>query len=255
MPQFSANLGFLYTELDLPDAIRASADAGFSAVECHWPYSTPIDDVNRALQDTGLLMMGLNTLRGDVSSGDNGVAAVPGRERDARQFIDQAVDYAQAIGCANVHVMAGMSDRDAAAESTFQENLTYACHRAAKAKITILIEPLNHFDAPGYHLCTLDAAIETIRAVDAKNIKVMFDCYHLQIMQGDLTRRLRENLSVIGHIQIASVPDRAEPDDGELNYPHILRTLDELGWDKPIGAEYRPRNGTAAGLSWMQVYR
>jgi hydroxypyruvate isomerase len=222
---------------------------------CTQNYSTPTEDVNQALQETGLRMLGLNTQRGDISRGDNGVAAVPGREREARQYIDQAVDYAHEIGCANVHVMAGITNQDATAESTFRGNLAYACERAAPAKITILIEPLNHYDAPDYHLCTLDAAVKTIEAVAADNIKVMFDCYHLQIMQGDLTRRLRENLSLIGHIQIASVPDRAEPDDGELSYPHIMRVLDGLGWDTPIGAEYKPRNGTAAGLDWMHAYR
>lgn len=255
MPQFSANLGFLYTELNLLDAIATSAEAGFAAVECHWPYTTPAEQVRQALADNRLPMLGLNTLRGDVAAGDNGVAAIPGRESEARQYIDQAIDYATDIGCSNVHVMAGVTHQHPDAEATFQANLSYASSKAAKSGVTILIEPLNHYDAPGYHLSTLDAALTTLAAVGKDNVKVMFDCYHLQIMQGDLTRRLREHLDTIGHVQIAGVPDRAEPDQGELHYFNLLTSLDAMGWKMPVGAEYKPRNGTAAGLGWMDQYK
>lgn len=255
MIRFSANLGFLWTELSLPDAIIAAGKAGFEAVECHWPYATEAVDTKEALLNSGLSMLGINTQRGDVSAGDNGVAAIVGRESQARQYIDEAIVYAAAINCANVHVMAGFTDGGEAAEATFQDNLRYACEQASKFEITILVEPLNHYDAPGYHLSTLDAALLTIKAVGAPNIKVMFDCYHLQIMQGDLTRRLNQNLSSIGHIQIAAVPDRSEPDHGELHYPNLLAALDEMGWDGFIGAEYKPRNGTDAGLGWLSAYR
>ena len=255
MTRFSANLGFLWTELSLPDAIAAAGKAGFDAVECHWPYMTAATDTKEALLHSGLPMLGINTQRGDVSAGDNGVAAIVGRESEARQYIDEAIVYAAAIDCANVHVMAGFTDRGDAAEATFQDNLRYACEQATKLDINILIEPLNHYDAPGYHLSTLDAALATIKAVDASNIKVMFDCYHLQIMQGDLTRRLEKNLSSIGHIQIAAVPDRSEPDQGELHYPNLLAALDKMGWSGYVGAEYKPRNGTEAGLDWLTAYR
>ena len=255
MTHFSANLGFLWTELSLPDAITAAGKAGFDAVECHWPYATPADDTKEALLNSELSMLGINTQRGDVAAGDNGVAAIAGRESEARQYIDEAIAYAAAINCANVHVMAGFTDGGEAAEATFQGNLRYACEQANKFEVNILIEPLNHYDAPSYHLSTLDAALATIKAVDAPNIKVMFDCYHLQIMQGDLTRRLKQHLSSIGHIQIAAVPDRSEPDQGEVHYPNLLAALDEMGWDGFVGAEYKPRNGTDAGLSWLSAYR
>jgi hydroxypyruvate isomerase len=255
MPRFSANLGFLWTELSLPDAIHAASKAGFEAVECHWPYATPLAEVKAALAATGLPMLGLNTRRGDPAKGDNGLAAVVGRQSEARDCIDEAIIYAAAIDCPNVHVMAGNTDQGSEAEATFQDNLRYASTQADKHQVTILIEPLNHYDAPGYHLNTLDAALDTIKAVGTGNIKVMFDCYHLQIMQGDLTRRLQQHLAAIGHVQIAAVPDRDEPDRGELHYPNLLRALDAMGWQGYVGAEYRPANGTQAGLGWLQQYR
>ncbi len=254
MTRFSANLGFLWTELSLPDAIRAAADAGFAAVECHWPYDTPASEVLAALELTRLPMLGLNTRRGDVAGGDNGVAAIVGREAEARQYIDESVQYAADIGCANVHVMAGFTDKDEASQATFVKNLQYACDTARDADITVLIEPLSHYVAPGYHLSSLDGALATIADVNKSNIKVMFDCYHLQIMQGDLTRRLRTHLDAIGHIQIAAVPDRSEPDAGELHYPNLLAALDEMGWAGFVGAEYKPRTTTFDGLGWLKAY-
>ena len=251
MAGFSANLGFLWTELSLPDAIRAAAVAGFDAVECHWPYDTAPEVVTAALNETGLPMLGLNTVRGDVAGGDNGLAALPGRKDEARAAIDQAIAYAQAIGTPNIHVMAGFSEGDAA-QQTFIENLRYACNSAAPHGITILIEPLNHHDAPGYFLNTADQAAEIISAVGALNLKLMFDCYHIQIMQGDVTRRLKQFMPIIGHIQIAAVPSRAEPDDGELDYRYVMRTIRSLGFTAPVGAEYKPTTTTEAGLGWMQ---
>jgi len=254
MIQLSANLGFLWTELELPQAIRAAKSAGFHAVECHFPYQFDPQSVLQALQDTQLPMVGLNTQRGDVARGDNGLSAVPGREQEARGYIDQAIDYAAAIQCENVHVMAGFTDQGEAAETLFRENLSYACDKAASVGVQILIEPLNHYDAPGYHLNNLDSALQTIDAVATENLKVMFDCYHIQIMQGDLIRRLRDNLDSIGHIQFAAVPDRGEPDQGEIHYPNLLKEIDAMGWNGFIGAEYKPRTGkTQEGLSWMQT--
>ncbi|MFK7861197.1 MAG: hydroxypyruvate isomerase family protein [Granulosicoccus sp.] len=255
MTLFSANLGFLWKELSLPDAIQAAAHAGFDAVECHWPYDVAASKVKDALSSAGLPMLGLNTRRGNVDAGDNGVAAIPGRVTEARNYIDESIAYAAAIDCANVHVMAGFTDKSPASEAVFQDNLRYACQNAQAHGITILIEPLNHFDAPGYHLSTLDKALETQSAVSQTNLKIMFDCYHLQIMQGDLTRRLKTHLHCIGHIQIAAVPDRSEPDNGELHYPTIYKALDDMGWTGYIGAEYKPQADTESGLGWLRAYR
>lgn len=248
--QFSANLGFLWTDLSLPDAIRAAHAAGFDAVECHWPYETDPAEVKSALTQTGLTMLGLNTLRG--KPGENGLAAQPGREAEARAEIDRAVAYARAIGCGAVHVMAGAAS-GTDAQTAFLANLTYACTTAPD--LTILIEPLNHHDAPGYFLSRSDQAAQLIIDAGLPNLRMMFDCYHIQIMEGDLTRRLARHLPLIGHIQIAAVPDRGAPDHGEVDYTHICAELRQMGWDKPLGAEYRPVGPTGESLSWLPRLR
>lgn len=250
--KFSANLGFLWKELDLPDAIRAAKRAGFDAVECHWPYDTPTNAVNETLAETGLTMLGLNTSRGDVAGGENGLTALSGREVDAQAAIDQAIDYAAAIGTPNIHVMAGFASGETAYK-TFVANLHYATDKAAPHGITILIEPLNHYDAPGYFLQTSEQAKHIIEEVAKDNLKLMFDCYHLQLMEGDISHRLEKLLPIIGHIQIASVPDRAEPDHGELNYDHIYKVVEDLGYKAPLGAEYKPAGTTDEGLAWLKA--
>jgi len=249
--KFSANLGFLWNELSLPDAIRAAKQAGFAAVECHWPYDVATDDVNAALAETGLRMLGLNTVRGDVAGGENGLSALVGREAEARQAIDQAIRYAAAINTPNIHVMSGFAEGDEA-HQVFVANLQYATAQAAVHGITILIEPLNHHDALGYFLRNSAQAAAIIKEVAADNLKLMYDCYHLQIMEGDISRGLAALMPIIGHIQIASVPDRAEPDRGELNYEHVFGVLRDLGYDRPVGAEYKPVEGTDGGLGWMR---
>jgi hydroxypyruvate isomerase len=248
--RFSANLGFLWSELSLPDAIRAAKAAGFDAVECHWPYDVPALDVKATLHETGLEMLGLNTRRGTVDAGDNGLSAVPDRVEEARTAIDEAIAYATAIGASNIHVMAGVANGPEA-HKTFVSNLTYACAQAASHAITILIEPLNTYDAPGYFLTTTDQALEIISAVGAPNLKLMFDCYHVQRMEGDLTQRIETLLASIGHIQFASVPDRGAPDRGEINYGHMFGVISDLGYQAPLGAEYKPGGDTGATLGWM----
>ena len=248
--KFSANLGFLWNDLALPDAIRAAKAAGFHAVECHWPYDVPVADVSNALTETGLKMLGLNTLRGDSARGDNGLSAITGREEEARAAIDEAIVYASAINALNIHVMAGFAS-GLEAHATFIANLNYACINAEPHGITILIEPLNKYDAPGYFLTTTDQAVFIINEVGAKNLKLMFDCYHVQLMEGDLTHRMEQNLSHIGHIQFASVPDRGPPDHGEINYNYLFQVIAGLGYDAPIGAEYKPVGQTDQSLGWM----
>lgn len=248
--KFSANLGFLWADRPLPDAIRAAKAAGFDAVECHWPFEVPAAEVAAALAETGLAMLGLNTRRGDVAGGDNGLAALAGREAEARAAIDEALAYAVAVGAANVHVMAGYATGPQAQEA-YLANLRYACDAAAAHGITILIEPLNWYDAPGYFLTTTDQAVAVIEAVGAPNLKLMFDFYHVQIMEGDVSRRLERLLPQVGHIQIASVPDRGAPDHGELSFAHVFRLVRDLGWDAPLGAEYKPGGDTDATLDWL----
>ncbi|MEY1554410.1 hydroxypyruvate isomerase family protein [Yoonia sp. R2331] len=248
--KFSANLGFLWSELSLLDAIRAAKSAGFDAVECHWPFATPAAEVRSALDKTGLQMLGLNTVRGDVAAGENGLSALPDRVDDAVSAIDEAISYASAISCKAVHLMAGFAS-GANAHDTFVRNLKYACAQAAPHGITILIEPLNRYDAPGYFLTTTTQAVDLIGAVQAPNLKLMFDCYHVQLMEGDLCHKLEDLMPYIGHIQFASVPDRGPPDTGEVNFDHIFKVLSAMGYGKPIGAEYKPNGPTDKTLGWL----
>ena len=253
MTRFSANLGFLWADLPIVDAIHAAHAAGFDAVECHWPYAHDPADVKAMLDETGLAMLCLNTLRGDVAGGDNGLAALPGREDEARVAIDRAIAYAGAINTPNIHVMAGFAE-GVRAEASFIDNLRHAT--AAAPDITFLIEPLNHHDAPGYFLNHTDQARRMIESVGASNLKLMFDCYHVQILEGDLTRRLRANLDITGHIQFAGVPSRGRPDEGEIDYRHVFAHIAEIGYDAPLGAEYKPEGGdTDASLGWMRTLR
>lgn len=251
--KFSANLGFLWNENSLPDAIHLAHKAGFDAVECHWPYQYSAQSVRTALEETGLSMLGLNTLRGDLGKGENGLSALPGREVEARAAIDQAIEYAVVIGAKNIHVMAGFSSGELARQ-TFITNLQYAADRANDHNITILIEPLNRYDAPGYFLSTSAQAEDIIRSVSRSNLKLMFDCYHLQLMEGDICNRLERLMPIIGHIQIASVPFRNEPDQGELNYSYIFSKLQEINYSKPIGAEYKPKEGSV-NTRWMEKFK
>lgn len=252
--KFSANLGFLWSDLSLPDAIRAASRAGFDAVECHWPYAVPAEQVREALTETGLDMLGLNTPRGNVEAGDNGLSALAGRVEEARQAIDDAIAYAAATATANVHVMAGFASGEEA-HATFVANLQYACDQAAGHGISILIEPLNHYDAPGYFLSTTTQARSIIEEVATDNLRLMFDCYHVQLMEGDLSHRLAELQPIIGHIQFASVPDRGAPDHGELNYEHVFGVIDDMGYTAPVGAEYKPGPDTEATLGWLEALR
>lgn len=261
--KLSANLGFLWQELSLIEGIHAAAKAGFDAVECHWPFDTPAEDVKQALEETGLPMLSLNTLPGDLSAGDFGVCAIPDRETEARQYIEQAVDYAAQINAQHVHVMSGKVPEkvpesggvtNGYLESCFDvylRNLNYAADLAADHGIGILIEPINRQDIPGYYLSDIETAVETVACLSRSNIKIMFDCYHIQVAQGNLMKRLEQYLEYIKHIQIAAVPSRHEPDEGEVCYSRLLNWLYELGYTGYVGAEYRPRATTNEGLGWM----
>ena len=248
--RFSANIGFLFGDRPLVERIHAAAANGFTAIEMHWPYETAPELVADAIRSRGLTMLGVNTPRG--GSADFGLAAVPGREAEFQSGFDLSLDYARKIGASAIHCMAGRlgsGDRQAA-ERTFVENLRIASDKTQGEKIILLVEPINHRDAPSYVLTHSAQAAAIIERAERGNIKLMFDCYHLQITEGDLTRRLETFLPLIGHVQIAAVPSRAEPDEGEIDYGHIVQTLARLGYDGWIGAEYKPRGATEDGLGW-----
>jgi hydroxypyruvate isomerase len=199
-------------------------------------------------------MLGLNTRRGNVAAGENGLAALPNREAEARAAIDEAIDYAHAVDAACIHVMAGVA-RGEEAEQTFVANLRYACEKAAATGRTILIEPLNKFDAAGYFLNTTAQAAELIDRVGAANLRLMFDCYHVGRTEGDVLGRLRALRPLIGHIQFAAVPDRGAPDHGDLDYGVVFAEIAALGWTSPLGAEYKPNAPTETTLGWMDRFR
>jgi len=255
MIRFSANLGLLWADMALPDAIRAAARAGFDAVECHFPYATPPAAVRRALAETGLAMLGLNTRPGDRARGEFGLAALPGREAEARAAIDAAVTYAGEIDAGYVHVMAGRAADPVAARAVLRDNLARALELTEGSGLALLLEPLNPRSVPGYALPSLEAALEVRAALDHPRLGILFDCFHLQIAGGDLVNRFREVAPHVGHVQFAGVPDRGEPDTGEVDYRWLLPRLREAGHDAPFGAEYVPRGAVEAGLGWMARLR
>ena len=251
--RLSANIGILFREHDFVDRFLAAARAGFAAVECWAPYDHPIPELRRAIADAGIPLIGINTAWGDPAQGEMGLAGVPGRERDFDAAIAQALDYGAALGVRHIHVLAGAIDGFTEEEgfATFRRNLAVAARLAAPFGITLVIEPVNRRDRPRYLLASSERAADIIDAIGSPSLKLMFDFYHLQIMEGDVIRRFERLLPRIAHVQIAAVPSRAEPDEGELDYGWILRHIDRLGWNGFVGAEYQPRGRTEDGLGWM----
>jgi hydroxypyruvate isomerase len=251
MPKFAANISWLFLEWDFMDRFAAAADAGFSAVECLFPYDHDADAIAQALARHDLVMALVNLPPGDLAKGERGLAALPGRGADFRAALDTALRYADTTGARRLHAMAGIA-RGEAALKTYKDSLALACDMAGPRGITITIEPLNRRDVPGYLLDDYGLAAQVIRDVARPNLKLQFDIYHRQILHGDVVRGLEALMPVTGHIQIASVPDRTEPLSGELDDRLVLKTLDRLGYDGFVGCEYRPANGTLAGLGWME---
>lgn len=254
--RLSANLGFLWADLPLIERIDRAAKAGFRAIEMHWPYDVPVADIAAAVQRHNLTVVGLNSPRGDVSKGESGLAAQPGREAEFWQGFETSLAYARALGNCAIQVMGGRLPRADFVEgrATYRENLARAAKEAATYGITVLVEPLNEHDAPGNHLATVEDAASLVAAVGAPNVKIMFDCYHVARQSGDVTRRLRRYFPLIGHIQMAGVPDRAEPDSSELDYRFIFAEIEKLGWPGFVGVEYRPRTTVEAGLGWIRDF-
>jgi 2-dehydrotetronate isomerase len=251
--RFSANLGLLWPERPLLDRIEAAARAGFRAVEMHWPYDVPASDVAATARRTGVTLLGINTAPGDFAAGERGLGAVPGRESDFQATVDQAVEYCRLCGATALHVMAGnvpVADQ-ARAREVFAANLRVAAAKAAAQQLTVLLEPLNPNDNPGYFYSTLAPAIGLIDELALPNVKLQFDVYHVARAQGDVLVKLEQYRSYIGNIQIAGVPARAEPDEGEIAYLSIFAAIDRLKYTGWIGCEYRPRRDTDSGLSWM----
>ena len=258
MLHFAANLSMMYTEHPFLDRFGAAAADGFRAVEFLFPYEYAPEEIASRLREHGLVQALFNLPPGDFAGGERGIAALPGREAEFAQGLETALPYAQATGCKLLHAMAGLvpagADR-AAMHSTYVQNLRLAATRLAPHGITLLIEPINTRDIPGYFLNHQEAAHDIVTEVGAPNLKVQMDLYHCQIVEGDLVRKIERWLPGVGHLQIAGVPQRREPDEGEVNYEHLFEVLEKLGWDGHIGCEYRPRAGTSEGLGWLRRYR
>lgn len=255
MPKFAANLTMMFNEIPFPQRFAAAAKAGFAAVEFLFPYDYPPAEVARWLQEAGLKNALFNMPPGDWAAGERGVASLPGREEEFRAGVARAIEYARALGTPSIHAMAGLlpsgADRKRHRE-VFVANLRHAAKVLAGEGLTLLIEPINSRDIPGYFLNTQAEAHAIREEVDQPNLKVQMDFYHAQIVEGDLSVTLRKHIAHVGHVQIASVPDRHEPDEGEIDYRHIFRLLDELGYPGWVGCEYRPRGRTEDGLGWLK---
>jgi hydroxypyruvate isomerase len=257
MPRFAANVSFLFTEVPFLERLAEAAHAGFRAVECGFPYDVPAKEIAEQLREHRLEMALFNAPPGDYAAGDRGTASLPGREHEFAAGFVTALRYAQVLGCHRIHAMAGVvpegadEERRARQRATFVRNLRFACGEAAAQNATVLIEALNPRDAPNYLFSTQAEANSIRMEVGASNLRLQFDLYHTQIVEGDLSDKIRRYLPHVGHIQVAGVPGRHEPDIGEINYAWIFRLLDELRYDGFIGCEYRPQDSTAAGLPWL----
>jgi len=261
MPRFAANLSMMYAEHAFLDRFAAAAADGFAAVEYLFPYAFDAVELAQRLADHGLQQVLFNAPPGDWDAGERGIACLPGREAEFRRgFVEQALPYALALRCPRVHVMAGRAPAGASGEvlrAVYVANLEWAAQQAAPHGVDVLIEPINTRDIPGFFLNRQDQAHEIVQEVGAPNLKVQMDLYHCQIVEGDLAMKIRQYLPTgrVGHIQIAGVPERHEPDVGELHYPYLLALIDELGYAGHIGCEYRPRAGTSAGLGWLPTHK
>lgn len=258
MPNFAANLTMMFNEGPFPERFAMAARAGFDAVEFLFPYDHAPQDVAGWLKENKLANALFNMPPGDWGLGERGIASLPGREAEFRNSVGTALDYARALGTPRLHAMAGLlpagADR-AAHRAAFVENLRFAARALAQEGLILLIEPINPRDMPGYFLSTQAEAHAIREEVGETNLKVQMDFYHVQIAEGDVAMKLRKYFQGVGHIQIAGVPERHEPDSGELNNRFLMNLLDELGYEGWVGCEYRPRGRTEDGLAWFRTWR
>ncbi len=258
MPKFAANLTMMFNEVPFLDRFEAAANAGFKYVEYLWPYEFPAQTLKAKLEQYGLKQVLFNTAAGDVSKGEWGLSAIPGREADARRDIDQALEYALALNCPSVHIMAAVvpegEDREAY-KQTFVQNVRYAAEKFKPHGIKIMLEALSPEVKPNYLLKSQFDTLEVVDLVDRDNVFVQLDYFHAQNVDGNLSRLTDKLNGRFAHVQIASVPDRHEPDEGEINYQYIFDKLDQIGYDGYVGCEYKPRGETTEGLDWFKPYK
>ncbi|ATX77624.1 2-oxo-tetronate isomerase [Reinekea forsetii] len=254
MPKLAANLSMLFTEVDFMDRFQAASAAGFDAVEYLFPYAFSAQDIRAQLQKHCLVQALFNAPPGDWAAGERGIACIPGREEEFRAGIATALEYAKILGNTRLHVMAGLMPDNidqALATETYVSNLRYAAQQVKEAGLTILVEPINDIDMPGYFVNYQEDGAALIDEIDEPNVRLQFDFYHCQMMQGNVLSTFRKLRAYVDHVQIAGVPNRHEPDVGELNYRYLLAELDKDGYAGFVGCEYKPLAGTVDGLHWI----
>jgi hydroxypyruvate isomerase len=258
MVQFAANLSMMFNEVDFFDRFTVAREAGFKGVEFLFPYDFDKQDLVDALQSHNLTQVLHNLPPGDWAAGERGIATMPDRVDEFREGVNQAIEYATALGCKQVNCLAGLVPEGAdmaLVYNTFVSNLSYAAARLGENGIRLLIEPINtRVDMPGFYLSTTAQALGILEAVGSDNLAIQYDIYHMQIMEGNLARTLQNNLSSIEHIQLADNPGRNEPGTGEINYPFLFSFLDKIGYQGWIGCEYKPATTTTDGLGWLAPY-
>jgi len=270
MPRFAANLSMLYTEHAFLDRFAAAAADGFEAVEYLFPYDYPAKEIAARLKDNGLQQVLFNAPAGDWAAGERGLACIVERTDEFRSGIGKALEYAAALDCPRIHVMAGITPErgyayDMEIYPSYIRNLRWAAKEAARSGVTVLIEPINQRNMPGFFLNRQQMAHDVVAEVGCSNLQVQFDLYHCQIVEGDVATKIREYLPTgrVGHIQIAGVPERHEPDVGELNYSYLFSVIDEVAaqchWQGWVGCEYLPARGAVAGgttdgLGWLREW-
>ncbi|WP_148252447.1 hydroxypyruvate isomerase [Aidingimonas lacisalsi] len=254
MPKFAANLSMLFTEMDFLDRFQAAADAGFNGVEYLFPYDYPAEELKQRLDAHGLTQVLHNLPAGNWSAGERGIACHPDRIDEFRDSVDTAIEYATTLGCKQVNCLAGIQPQGVShdeARKTLIDNLRYAADKLEDAGILLIAEPINTRDIPGFFLNRTEQALGIFDEVGSGNLKLQYDIYHMQIMEGDLAPTLERHQSRIAHIQIADTPGRHEPGTGEINYPFLFTHLDRLGYDGWVGCEYKPMTTTREGLGWL----
>ena len=257
MPKFCANLSMMFTEVPFVERFGEAARAGFRGVEFLFPYEFPAPTIKAELDAHGLELVLFNMPPGDWVKGDRGIACDPTRVAECRDGVGKAIEYAQALECSKVHLMAGIAPKAVSAEvlrETYVANVRFAGEAIAAHGLALMLEAINVRDVPGFYLNTSRQALAALEDVQLPNVFFQFDAYHMQVMEGDLSHTLRTHLGQIGHVQVADTPGRHEPGTGEINYPFLFSLLDELGYGGWIGCEYRPKTTTAEGLAWVRAY-
>jgi hydroxypyruvate isomerase len=257
MTKLAANLSLMFNEVDFLDRFEAAAKAGFKGVEYLFPYDYPAEQIKEKLDQNNLTQVLFDFPAGDWDADERGIGSLPDRVGEFQDGVDKAVEYAKVLDCDRLTVLAGKAASGVSAmkmQETLIENLKFASNAVSGTSAIVLLEAINTIDIPGYSVFRTNQSRAAVEAAGADNVKVQYDIYHMQIMEGDITRAIDANMDVIGHFQLADNPGRHEPGTGELNYDFLLPYIDSKGYDGWVGCEYAPAGDTVAGLGWAAKY-